>query len=116
MASITTIVRFEMPEENTERFFSLWQKIRDEVVRQPGIIGGFLHRGVDEDAPFRFINVARWESAEALESGLGTVAETLQREQGIAVREAYEEPGVKMTQNNYTEEGRYFDADGTSSN
>ena len=116
MVPITTIVHFEMPEESTGRFLSFWQeKIRDVMAGQPGIIGGIFHRGIATDAPFRYINVARWESAEALASGLKATAEVLEREQGISISETFEELGVKVTQNNYVEEIRYLEADGTSS-
>lgn len=107
MAPITTIVHFEVPDENIDRFLSFWQKTREQMVRQPGIIGGVLHRGTDENAPFQFINVARWQSAEALESGLKATAEALEREQGISIRETFEELGVKATQNNYVVEADY---------
>lgn len=106
MVPITTIVHFEVPTDNIDRFLSFWQKTREEMVKQPGIIGGVFHRSIDPDGPFQFINVARWQSAEELESGLQATGEALQRD-GIEVAETLKDLGVKVTQNNYTEEVRY---------
>ena len=106
MAPITTIVHFEVPDENVGRFLSVWQRAREQMVEQPGVVDGVFHRGIDEDAPFRFINVARWESAEALASGLRATAEALGRE-GISLSEAFQELDVKVTQNNYVVEADY---------
>ena len=108
MTPITTIVHFEVPDDNVDEFLSLWQeKIRGEMVKQPGIIGGVLHRGIDQDAPFQFINVARWQSAEALESGLQATGEALQQKYSIELSGTFTDLGVKVTQNNYIEEVDY---------
>lgn len=106
MARITTIVHFEVPDENKGTFLSVWQKAGEQMVRQPGIVDGVFRRRIDEDAPFQFINVARWEGAEALASGLRATAEALGRE-GISLPEAFQELGVKVTQNNYLVEADY---------
>lgn len=107
MAPITTIVHFEVPAGNVERFFAFWQDvIKDNVTNQPGLIDGIFHRGIDPDGPFQFINVARWESAEQLEAGLKATTEAL-HQQGVEMIEVFQELGVKASQNNYVEAVRY---------
>ena len=108
MTPITTIVHFEIPDDNIDEFLSLWkEKVRWEMVKQPGIIGGVFHRGIDPYAPFQFINVARWQSAESLESGLQATGEALQQKYGIEIAGTFKNLGVKVTQNNYIEEVDY---------
>lgn len=102
MAPITTIVHFEIPPENVDRFFAFWQDhIKDNVSRQPGLIDGIFHRGIDPDGPFQFINVARWDSAEQLAAGLQAADEEL------PIAKVFEDLGVKVSQNNYVEAVRY---------
>lgn len=107
MAPITTIVHFSVPADNIDRFFAFWHhSIKDSASRQPGLIDGILHRGVDPDGPFQFINVARRDSAEQLESGLRATVEELHRG-GVEMIEVFQELGVEISQNNYVESVRY---------
>jgi hypothetical protein len=102
MAPITTIAHFDVPAENVDRFFAFWQDhIKDSVSKQPGLIDGIFHRGIDPDGPFQFINIARWDSAEQLTAGLHATAEDL------PVRQVFQDLGVKVSQNNYVEAVRY---------
>jgi antibiotic biosynthesis monooxygenase (ABM) superfamily enzyme len=102
MAAITTVVHFQIPPENVDRFFAFWQDyIKDNVSKQPGLIDGIFHRGIDPDGPFQFINVARWDSAEQLAAGLRAAAEDL------PIAKVFEDLGVKVSQNNYVEAVRY---------
>lgn len=103
MDSITTIVHFEVPAANVERFFTFWRdRIRDEVSKQPGLIDGVLHRGIDPHGPWQFINVARWESADRLTDALRAANDDLPE-----LSELFRELGVKVSQNNYVEAVRY---------
>ncbi|MDQ1716832.1 MAG: hypothetical protein QOE89_785 [Pseudonocardiales bacterium] len=102
MPPITTIVHFEIPAENVGQFFAFWQDyIKDNVSKQPGLIDGILHRSIDPDGPFQFINVAHWESAEQLAAGLQRAGEDL------PIGKVFEDLGVKVSQNNYVEAVRY---------
>lgn len=107
MTQITTIVHFEVPDDNIDKFLSFWQKTREAMVKQPGIISGVFHRGIDPEAAFQFINVARWQSAEALEAGLQATEEELRRKYGIEVAGTLKDLGAKVIQNNYVEEVDY---------
>ena len=107
MAPITTIVHFEVPAENVDRFFAFWQdSIKDVTGSQPGLIDGIFHRAIDADGPFQFINVARWESAEHLQAALEATVEALRRD-GVEMLEEFRKLGVKASQNNYDEAVRY---------
>jgi len=102
MSPVTTIVHFEVPAENVDRFLAFWQDhIKDSVSRQPGLIDGIFHRGVDPGGPFQFINVARWNSAAQLAAGLQVTSGEL------SIDKVFRELGVKISQNNYAEVVRY---------
>jgi heme-degrading monooxygenase HmoA len=103
MDPITTIVHFEVPAGNVDRFFAFWQdRIKDKVSRQPGLIDGILYRGIDPDGPFQFINVAVWESDEQLAAGLKKTGEEMPE-----IAQVFQDLGVKVSQNNYAEAVRY---------
>ncbi len=107
MAPITTIVHFEVPAENVDKFFDFWQdSIKDLTGSQPGLIDGIFHRSIDADSPFQFINVAHWASAEQLEAGLDATVTQL-HQQGIEMLDVFSELGVKASQNNYVQAVQY---------
>lgn len=103
MAPITTIVHFKVPAENEERFFEFWQDhIKDEVGKQPGLVDGVLHRCIDSEGPFQFVNVAHWESPELLATALRQAGEEMPE-----IAKVMGELGVEVSQNNYVEAVRY---------
>lgn len=107
MAPITTIVHFQVPAGNVDRFFAFWQDhIKDKMRQQPGLIDGILHRGTDPDGPFQFVNVARWENAGLLTAALQATDETLRRE-GVEIARVFADLGVTISQHNYVEAIRY---------
>jgi heme-degrading monooxygenase HmoA len=108
MEQITTIVHFEVPAMNAEQFFTYWRDhIRPAVSNQAGLIDGVFHRVVDPQAPYQFINVARWESADALAAGLRAASTDLP-EMGAVLQEL----GVRVSQNNYSAAVSYNRAGG----
>jgi hypothetical protein len=107
MPPMTTIVHFQMPAENVDRFFAFYRdSIKDEMLGQPGLIDGILHRAIDPEGPYQFINVARWESAEQLTAALRATDATL-RGQGVEIAEVFAGLGVTFFQHNYVEQVRY---------
>ena len=107
MAPITTIVHFEVPAENVDRFFDFWQdRIKDVTGSQPGLIDGIFHRTIDAGSPFQFINVAHWESAEQLAAALDATVKEL-HQQGIEMLDVFKDLGVKASQNNYVQAVKY---------
>ena len=56
---------FEVPADQAGQFIAAWEQTRDYLRSQPGYIDTTLHQALTPDADFQFVNVARWESAEA---------------------------------------------------
>jgi hypothetical protein len=105
MATITTIVHFSLPKEKIDDLLAIWKKIRDIMLKQPGALDGIFYRSIDDGSAFQFVNVARWESAEALAKALkrgteeGSDLWLLNQELGRL--------GPRVSQNNYVEEVKY---------
>jgi heme-degrading monooxygenase HmoA len=61
---VVLINAFEVATRDDERFLSGWHRARDVLAARPGYHGTRLHRSLGR-ADFRFVNIARWESAPA---------------------------------------------------
>lgn len=55
---------FEVPSGREDEFLGLWQTVNDSMVTKPGYMGHVLHRSLDPDARYRFVNYVTWESVE----------------------------------------------------
>ncbi len=64
MGKVTLINGFDVPAGREQEFFEHWRKVNDYMREKPGYLSHKLHRSVAPDAPYRFVNVAQWESAE----------------------------------------------------
>jgi heme-degrading monooxygenase HmoA len=62
---LVLINAFEVPADEAGQFIAAWEKTRDYLQSQPGYVDTELHQAVTPGADFPFVNVARWESAEA---------------------------------------------------
>lgn len=62
---LTVIVAYEVAYEDCDRFLDSWEKANDCLKEQPGFISTALHRAISANPDFRFVNVGRWESADA---------------------------------------------------
>jgi len=62
---IVLINSFEVPAGQEEAFLRFWEASRDFLSNQEGYVSTRLHRSLAPDAEFRFVNVARWQSAQA---------------------------------------------------
>src|SRR5450432_2994172 len=98
MATITTIVLFSLPKEKMDGLLAIWKKIRDIMLKQPGALDGVFHRTIDDESAFQFVNVARWESAEALANALKRGAE--EGSDLWALNQELRRLGAKVSQNN----------------
>lgn len=68
----TLINAFIVPEDKEEEFLKRWKQTTAEFSKRDGFIESHLHRNTGVgNGTFRFINIARWESAEAWESNHG---------------------------------------------
>lgn len=64
MPAVTLVNCFEIPAGREDEFFALWQQVNSYMRQKKGYLEHKLHRSLAPDAPFRFINVARWASKE----------------------------------------------------
>jgi len=65
---VVLINAFEVPAQDEEVFVRGWERARDFLKTQHGYISSSLHKSISPDADFRFVNVARWVSAEAFQA------------------------------------------------
>jgi heme-degrading monooxygenase HmoA len=63
---VTLINVFEIDSEKLELFFAEWRKRTEFMAKQPGFRSLKLHRALTPDARFQLVNVAEWDSADAL--------------------------------------------------
>jgi heme-degrading monooxygenase HmoA len=56
---------FSVPKGGEEEFIKMWTEALEFMKNEPGFIDAKLHRSLDPDARFQFINVAHWESPQA---------------------------------------------------
>ncbi len=59
---VTLINSFEVTPGRDEAFHALWERTSRYFTRQPGFRSLRLHRAVSDDAPYRWVNVARWDT------------------------------------------------------
>src|SRR6185312_15319243 len=62
---VTLINSFRVPVERDDDFHALWETTSHYFTRQPGFVSLRLHRAVSDDATYRWVNVARWDSEGA---------------------------------------------------
>lgn len=67
---VTLINVFAVPEGKEEEFIQTWNETGEFLKKVPGFIDAKLHRSIDSNARFQFINVAHWESAEAYRAAI----------------------------------------------
>ena len=65
---ITLINVFEIRQQDIDAFLRDWQERAEFMSRQPGFRSLRLHRALSPDARFQLVNVAEWDSAEALQA------------------------------------------------
>ncbi len=63
-ADVTLINLFEVPPVREAETLEAWGAARTFLSGEPGYIDTTLHRALDREARYTFINVAHWESAE----------------------------------------------------
>ena len=85
---ITLINVFEIDPAELESFLGEWRNRAEFMSRQPGFRSFRLHRAVSPDAAFQLVNVAEWDSTDALR------AATAQPEFQASVRRSLDEHEV----------------------
>ncbi|WP_313949410.1 antibiotic biosynthesis monooxygenase family protein [Leptolyngbya sp. FACHB-261] len=56
---------FSIPQGKEEEFVKMWTEALEFIKNEPGFIDAKLHRSLDPNAQFQFINVAHWETRDA---------------------------------------------------
>lgn len=70
---VILINAFEVPADQADKFIAAWEQTRDFLQSQPGYIETALHQALMPGADFLFVNIARWQTAEAFTTALGSV-------------------------------------------
>src|SRR5579875_983654 len=68
MGRVVLINRFDVPAGRDTEFLTLWLEVNRFMRSQPGYLEHRLHRGLVDGDSGRYVNVATWESAEALQA------------------------------------------------
>ena len=63
---ITLINVFEIHARDVESFMEGWRERAEFMSTQPGFRSFRLHRALSPDSRFQLVNVAEWDSADAL--------------------------------------------------
>jgi heme-degrading monooxygenase HmoA len=69
---VVLINAFEVPADQAGQFIAAWEATRDFLQSQPGYIETALHQALTPNADFLFVNIARWQTAEAFSAALGS--------------------------------------------
>ena len=72
MDDVTLINPFDVPLDKEDQFLERWNAAADYLRQQEGFVSTRLHRSLDPEATFRFVNVALWESAEHFRQAIST--------------------------------------------
>ena len=64
--AVTLINVFEVPAGHVEVFITQWRERAALMSSKPGFLDSRLHRALSPKSRFQLVNVARWESPEAL--------------------------------------------------
>ena len=72
MDGVILINPFEVPAGNDDEFVARWQDAAAYLRKRAGFISTRLHRSLDPNAEFRFVNVAVWQSPEHFRQAVST--------------------------------------------
>ena len=69
--SVILINPFEVSAETEEdEFLRGWERAAEYMRQQPGFVSSHLHRALQPDARFRFINIAEWSSPQDFQAAV----------------------------------------------
>ena len=63
---VTFVNVFELDPDKVDEFIEVWKGRADVMRRQPGFRSFHLHRALTPDTSYQLVNVAVWDSVEAL--------------------------------------------------
>ena len=61
---LTLINAFEVPHDKAHQFVAAWETTRDYLSSRPSYIDTSLHRAVNPNTGFQFVNIAHWRSTD----------------------------------------------------
>jgi heme-degrading monooxygenase HmoA len=107
--AVSLINVFIVSKESEEEFLQNWKKTTSVFVKDPGFIEAHLHRNTGVgNGTFSFINIARWQSAEAWRVAHDAYSPSEYRVPGVKGHPAIFEPiidavheGMKATAPNF---------------
>ncbi|MDQ2906606.1 MAG: antibiotic biosynthesis monooxygenase [Chloroflexota bacterium] len=70
---------FEVTAGMEDDFIEWWKHHSEVLKKEPGFLDAKLHRSLNPDSRFQFINVAHWETAESLDQARKKNEDVLQR-------------------------------------
>ncbi|KHT63720.1 antibiotic biosynthesis monooxygenase [Photobacterium gaetbulicola] len=76
-AEVTLINPFHVPKAHEQDVLEHWEKARDFLAEQPGYISTTLHRSIQPNSQFHYINVAKWESESDFKSAISAMNKSL---------------------------------------
>jgi len=91
MSILTPVVGiniYSVPKGKEDQFIEWWYDMRERLIRGKGFVAGHLHRNLDDNAPFNFINVAEWENE---------LYSSLYKESATQMKAEVSQFGVEMT-------------------
>jgi len=65
---VTLINVFEMHSDHVDTFIERWRERAALMSTKPGFLDSQLHRALSPDNRFQLVNVAHWESTDAMEA------------------------------------------------
>jgi heme-degrading monooxygenase HmoA len=69
MAQVTFINLFEVSDDREKEFLAAWNEVSEYLRAKPGYVRHRLHRALEPDRRFRFVNTAVWESEQHFRAG-----------------------------------------------
>jgi heme-degrading monooxygenase HmoA len=64
--AVTFINAFKLDPRQVDSFMTGWEERAAFMIKHPGFRSLRLHRAITKDVPFQIVNVAEWDSADAL--------------------------------------------------
>jgi quinol monooxygenase YgiN len=74
MQTVILINPFEVPADQEEQFLKAWHEGAEILRQAPGFLSTRLHKSLEPQAKFRFVNVAEWESPQHFQAAMRTEA------------------------------------------
>jgi len=69
---VTLINNFQVAPGRDAEFRALWGRTSRYFIARPGFVSLRLHRAVNDDAPYRWVNVAVWDNEAAFRAAHST--------------------------------------------